>query len=134
MSGPPSDATICTRERTYFFTSRSQRMKMTLTRSSSPHAGDLAHLVRGGRALVANQHLRRVQRPAGDLEPALHAARERLHQVLAPLPQLEHPQQGFTPPPPRMPRHVIQHAVDIHVLPRRELAVETGILEHDAEP
>src|SRR5438874_11664867 len=52
MSGPPSDVTICTRERTYFFTSRSQRMKMTLMPLSPPHPHDLPHLVRGGRALV----------------------------------------------------------------------------------
>src|SRR2546428_13376325 len=28
---------------------------------------------------------------------------------------------------------MVQDAVDIHVLPRREVAVETRILEHDAE-
>src|SRR5882672_496792 len=55
MSGPPSDATIWTRERRYFFTSRSQRTKMTAMRLSPPHAGDLAHLVRGRGALVANR-------------------------------------------------------------------------------
>src|SRR5438270_739457 len=101
MSGPPSDATIWTRERRYFFTSRSQRAKITAIRSSPPHAGDLAHLVRGRGALV---------------------------------PQLEQPQEDFTPLPPGVPRHVVQHPVDVHVLPRRELAVETRILEHDTEP
>ena len=29
---------------------------------------------------------------------------------------------------------MVQHAVDVHVLPGREVAVEAGILEHDAEP
>src|SRR5881398_138124 len=219
MSGPPSDATIWTRERRYFFTSRSHRTKTTAMRLSPPHAGDLTHLVRGRgalvpdhrtgerqkrgfqrigtglllelrrraggdnapvvdygdavghairfvhvvggeehghalggpevahvgphliaalrieaeRRLVEKQYLRRVQQPAGNLEPALHAAGERLDQVIAPLPQLEHPQQGFAPLPPRVPWHVVQHAVDVHVLPRREVAVETGILEHHAE-
>src|SRR5437879_581446 len=219
MSGAPSEATIWTRERRYFFTSRSQRMKTTVMRSSPPHAGDLPHLVGGRGALVADrrpgerekrrleriaaglgfelrgrargdeapmvdhgdavghairfvhvvggeeyghalggpevahvgphliaalrieaqgrlvekQDLRRVQQPAGDLEAALHAAGERLHQVVAPLPQLEHPQEQFTPLAPGVPRHVVQHPVDVHVLPRRELAVETRILEHDAE-
>src|SRR2546423_15575568 len=52
MSGPPSDATICTRERRYFFSSRSQRAKITAIRSSPPHAGDLTHLVGGRDALV----------------------------------------------------------------------------------
>src|SRR5438094_791943 len=37
------------------------------------------------------------------------------------------------PVAPRLPWHVVQHAVDVHVLPRREVAVETGILEHHAE-
>src|SRR5438046_9366865 len=52
MSGPPSDATIWTRERRYFFTSRSHRTKTTAMRLSPPHAGDLTHLVRGRGALV----------------------------------------------------------------------------------
>src|SRR5213596_2540416 len=219
MSGPPSDATIWTRERRYFFTSRSHRTKTTAMRLSPPHAGDLTHLVRGRgalvpdhragerqkrgfqrigtglllelrrraggdnapvvdygdavghairfvhvvggeehgdalavpevahvgphliaalrieaeRRLVEKQYLRCVQQPTGDLETAFHATGERLHQVIAPLPQLEHPQQGFTPLPPGVPRHVVQHPVDVHVLPRRELAVETRVLEHDAE-
>src|SRR6266581_1700728 len=220
MSGPPSEATIWTRERRYFFTSRSQSTKMTAMRSSPPHAGDLTHLVRGRgalvpdggagerqerrfqrisaglllelrrraggyqapvvdygnavghtirfvhvvggekhgdalggpeiahvgphliaalrieakRRLVEKQYLWRVQQPTGDLEAALHATGERLHQVVTPVPQLEHPQQDFTPLPPGVPRHVVQHPVDVHVLPCRELAVETRILEDDAEP
>src|ERR1041384_4890472 len=55
MRGPPKDATIWTRERRYFFTSRSQRMNTTGMRLSPPHAGDLPHLVRGGGALVPNR-------------------------------------------------------------------------------
>src|SRR3989454_5215302 len=55
MSGPPSDATIWTRERRYFFTSRSHRMKTTVMRSSPPHAGDLPHLVCGCGALVPDR-------------------------------------------------------------------------------
>src|SRR5436309_7546799 len=55
MSGPPSDATIWTRERRYFFTSRSQSTKTTVMRSSPPHAGDLTHLLRGRGALVPDR-------------------------------------------------------------------------------
>ena len=40
--------------------------------------------------LVEEQHARRVQQPARDLEPALHAAREGLHQAAAPVPQPDH--------------------------------------------
>src|SRR5712691_6857825 len=61
MSGEPRDATIWTRDRRYFFTSRSQRTSMTLMRLAPPHAGDLPHLIGGGGALVAN-------RCAGELE------------------------------------------------------------------
>src|SRR5207245_9794309 len=55
MSGAPSEATIWTRERRYFFTSRSQTMKTTVMRSSPPHAGDQPHLVGGRGALVADR-------------------------------------------------------------------------------
>src|SRR2546426_12275194 len=55
MSGAPSEATIWTRERRYFFTSRSHRMKTTVMRSSPPPAGDLPHLVCGGGPLVPDR-------------------------------------------------------------------------------
>src|SRR2546429_8353658 len=55
MSGPPSDATIWTRERRYFFTSRSQSTKTPFRRSSPPHAGALTHLVRGRGALAPDR-------------------------------------------------------------------------------
>src|SRR5213592_1769207 len=219
MSGAPSEATIWTRERRYFFTSRSHRMKTTVMRSSPPHAGDLPHLVCGcgalvpdrrtgereerrferigaglllqlrgrtggddapvvdhcdaighpvgfvhvvrreeyshalrlievphvgphliaalwieaERRLVQKQHLRGVQQPTGDFQAALHATGERLYQVIAPVPQLEHAEQSLAPLPSGTTRYMVQDAMDIHVLPRREVAVETWILEHDAE-
>src|ERR1051325_11118356 len=219
MRGAPSEATIWTRERRYFFSSRSQRMYTTVMSLSPPHARDLPHLVLGGgalvpdrragereerplervgaglcfqlrgrargdeapvvdhgdpvrralrlihvvrrqehgyalalpevahvgpylvaalrieteRRLVEKQDLRRVQQPAGDLETAFHAARERLDQIGAPLPQLEHSEQCLAALPAGVPRHMIQHAVNIHVLPRRQIAIEARILEHDAE-
>src|SRR2546430_4848518 len=76
MSGPPSDATIWTRERRYFFTSRSHRMKTTVMRSSPPHAGDLPHLVCGGGALVPDRRTgeregRRFERIRAGLLPEL---------------------------------------------------------------
>src|SRR6266436_1339049 len=220
MSGDPRDATIWTRDRRYFLTSRSQRTYTTFMRLSPPYSGYLPHLVGGSGTLVANrraseleegsferigarlllelgrrarghdpavvdhgdavrdavgfvhvmrrekhrdplglvevadegphliaalrieaerrlvekQHLRGVQQPAGDLEPPLHPARERLHEIPAPLPQLEHREQGLRPFPPDLARHVIQDAVDVHVFPRRQVAVETGVLKHDTEP
>ena len=74
-----------------------------------------------------------MQQPAGDLEASLHTAGKRLDQVIAAVPELEHLEQDLGPLPPNLARHVIQHAVDVHVLPRREIAVETRVLEHDAE-
>src|SRR6266550_4402996 len=62
MNGPPREAIIWTRERRYFFTSRSHRMKTTLMRlSPAPGADELPHLVCGCGAIVAD-------RVAGELE------------------------------------------------------------------
>src|SRR5437773_1742798 len=83
--------------------------------------------------LVEKEHLGRVQQPARDLETAFHSARERLYGVRAPVPQLEHFEQDLGALAPNLARHVVQDAVNIHVFPRRELAVETGVLKHDTE-
>jgi hypothetical protein len=40
--------------------------------------------------LIQEQHLVRVHQPARDLESALHPARERLHEVVATMGQLDH--------------------------------------------
>ena len=45
------------------------------------------------RRLVQKQDLRRVQQPARDLQPPLHASGKLLHLVVAPVPQLEQLQQ-----------------------------------------
>src|SRR5256885_16121660 len=56
MNGPPREAIIWTRERRYFFTSRSHRMKTTLMRlSPAPRADELPHLVCGRGAVVADR-------------------------------------------------------------------------------
>src|SRR5206468_599500 len=55
MSGEPRDATIWTRERRYFLTSRSQRTYTTFMRLSPPYSGYLPHLVGGSGTLVANR-------------------------------------------------------------------------------
>src|SRR5882762_1460892 len=61
MSGEPRDATIWTRDRRYFLTSRIQRTYTTFMRLSPPYSGYLPHLVRRSGTLVAN-------RRAGELE------------------------------------------------------------------
>jgi hypothetical protein len=53
MSGAPSEATICARERRYFFTSRSHRMyTMLMGRSALPRPDDLSHLIGRRGALI----------------------------------------------------------------------------------
>jgi hypothetical protein len=49
------------------------------------------------------------------------------------LPQLEDREQPLDPLVARPPRHVIEHAVQLHVLVGRQLAVQARILEDDAE-
>src|SRR5688572_590383 len=83
--------------------------------------------------LVEKQDLRRVQQTARDLETPLHATRKGLHVRVLPLPQLEQLEQQLDAFGAHAARYVIQHAVQLHVLVSRQLAVETRILKHDAK-
>ena len=65
--------------------------------------------------LVEEKNLGSVQKSAGDLETALHAAGELLHLVFAALPQFEEFQQFFRALTAHLVRHVIEHAVNFHV-------------------
>ena len=53
---------------------------------------------------------------------------------VAALPQLEQPQQPLDAFAPELSRHVIEDAVDVHVLVGGQVAIEAGVLEDDAEP
>ena len=55
-----------------------------------PQIDDAGLRVEADGRLVKEQHARGVQQPARDLQPSFHAARERPHQALAPVPQTHH--------------------------------------------
>src|SRR5262245_54785392 len=81
------------------------------------------------RRLVEEEDLRCVQEPARDLETPPHAPRERFHRIVLALPEVEQLQQRFGALEPLRPRHVIEHAMDLHVLPGCEVLVEARILK-----
>src|SRR5436190_1546846 len=89
--------------------------------------------VESQRRLVEEQDPGGVQEPARDLEAPSHPARERLHEVVPAIPQLEQLEQRLPALPADSARHVVQHTVNVEVLPGGQLAVETGILKDDAE-
>ena len=89
--------------------------------------------IKAQRGLVEKENLRRMQKAARNFQPPLHAAGEFLHLVVAPLPQLEELQQFFRSLVADLVRHVIEHAVDFHVFPGGQVAVEAGVLKDDAE-
>ena len=85
--------------------------------------------IQAQRRLIQKQNLRRVQKRARNFQPPLHAAREQLHLIVAPLPQFERAQQLLRARQTQLARHVIQHAVQLHVLRRRHVPVQTGVLK-----
>jgi hypothetical protein len=70
---------------------------------------------------------------AGDLEPALHPAREPLHVVAAAVPEIDQAQQGFGPQAAFGARHAIKNAMQLHIFRRRQLIIKAGVLEDDAK-
>ncbi len=72
-------------------------------------------------------------KPAGDFQAPLHAAGKLFNRIVAALPQFEQLEQHFDAFGPQLARHVVQHAVKIHVFVGGEFVVQAGILEHDAE-
>ena len=85
------------------------------------------------RGLVEEENFRSVQEAARDFEPALHAAGELLHLVVAAIPELEELEQFFGALGAELVRHMVEDAVEFHVFPGGEFAVEAGVLEDDAE-
>ena len=89
--------------------------------------------VEAGRRLVEQEHVGRVDQPASDREPSLHAARERVDLGVAPVAQLHEVEQLGGPLADERSRQVEVAAVDHHVVPHRQLGVEVVLLRHDAE-
>ena len=83
--------------------------------------------VEAERGLVQKENLRRVQQSAGDFEPPLHAAGKRLHVQEA---RRSHSSNSVSSRWIRScrvaARYVIEHPVEVQVLPRRELPIEVG--------
>ena len=86
------------------------------------------------RRLVEEQHPRRVQQAAGDLQPALHAAGERAHQVAAAVPE---PTISSTWSHARARRRragtPYSVGVEAQVLLGGQVVVQRGVLEHQAD-
>ena len=72
-------------------------------------------------------------RPAGDGEPPLHAARQRLHRAVAALLQLGEGEEFVDPFVDDLARHAEVAAVDEQVLVDGQLVVEVVLLGHDPE-
>ena len=74
-----------------------------------------------------------MQKSARDLQAPLHAPGKFLHLVFAPLPEFEELEQILAALAANLVGHVVQNPVDLDVFPRRQVAVEAGVLEDDAE-
>src|SRR5437773_9596379 len=62
-------------------------------------------------------------------QAAPHTAGEHLHQCVALFPQFKELQQCLSALPTHLARHMVEHAVQLHVLPCGEVLVEAGILK-----
>src|SRR5580704_15560560 len=83
--------------------------------------------------LVQEQHPRRVQQAAGDLQPALHPTRVGGHHAAAALPEPDHLQHLAHPRPERRLGHAVQVGVEAQVLLPGQVVVQGGVLEHQAD-
>src|SRR5579885_2242139 len=89
--------------------------------------------VEAERRLVEEENLRRVQQAPRDLKPAAHPARKSFDERVAAFPKLEEFEERLGALAPLALRDAVEDAVDFHVLPRRQILVETWVLEDDAE-
>src|ERR1700686_5438732 len=83
--------------------------------------------------LVEKNDSGRVQQASGDLQAPLHSARQLLYGIVAPVPEFKHIQQKRDSVVAKLPRHLIEHAVEIQVLVGSQLVVEARVLEDDSE-
>ena len=83
--------------------------------------------------LVEEENLGVMKKPARDLEPPLHAAREFSHETVLAVRELHDLEQLLDALAPQLLGKPIQNPVDFHVLPRRKLVIHAGILKDDAE-
>ena len=81
------------------------------------------------RGLVQEQDVGMVHQASGDLQPPLHPARVVLQENVGLLSQVYQVQNILDPLLPQAGVHAVHPAVEVQVLPARELAVHAGILE-----
>ena len=83
--------------------------------------------------LIEEKDSRFVEQRAGNLEAPLHAAGIGFHEVVPAVPQLDEFEEGVHPLLALAGGHAVENAVNLHVFPAGQLAIETGVLENDAE-
>src|SRR5579872_5408085 len=75
-----------------------------------------------------------MEKAACDFKTPLHTARELFHLIVAAIPKFEKLEKLFGAMVTNLVRHMIEHAMDLHVLPCGQVAIQAWILENDAEP
>ena len=85
------------------------------------------------RRLVEEQHARRVEQAARDLEPALHPAGVHAHLLTRAVGQPHHVEQRRGPSRHLRRRHPVEHGVEAQVLLTGEVVVERELLEHETD-
>ena len=86
------------------------------------------------RRLVEEQQRRIVHERAGELEPALHAARQPARATAADVPQVDQLEDLAGPPPARAPEHPEQRGDEVDVLADGQVRVQGERLRHVADP
>src|ERR1700677_1074850 len=89
--------------------------------------------VKPHRRLVEEQHPRRVQQATRDLQPALHTARVGGDHATPPVPQPHHLEHLPQPRRERRLGHPVQVGVETEVLLAGQVAVQGGVLKHQAD-
>ena len=85
------------------------------------------------RRFVEEQHSRRVQETARDLEAALHSAREELHELILAIREPDHLEQRRHARLDLVARHAVHHRVESQVLGGGQVVVERDLLEHEPD-
>src|SRR5580704_3673756 len=89
--------------------------------------------VESDRRLIEEQHPGRVQQAARDLQPALHAAGVGGDHAAPPVPQPDHLEHLTQPRRERRLGHAVEVRVEAQVLLPGQVAVQGGVLEHQAD-
>src|SRR6185503_6870872 len=89
--------------------------------------------IQAQRRFIEEQHLGRVEESTRNLESASHPPRKCLHEGVTSLVEFKQLQQRGGPLAAFFARHTVEHSMYFHVLPGRQVLVQTRILEDDAK-